>query len=78
MTVRISPNQKYGLLTVIRETGKRRCGQKVWECVCECGTHCEVLSHNLTSGNTKSCGCLRRERRIVRDVEAEMRAEYDI
>lgn len=70
MTGRISPNQTYGLLTVIRETGERRCGQKVWECVCECGAHCEVLSHNLTSGNTKSCGCLRRERRIVRDVRS--------
>ena len=70
MANRISPNQTYGLLTVIGETGKRRCGQKVWECVCECGTHCEVLSHNLASGNTKSCGCLRRERRIVRDVRS--------
>lgn len=67
---RISPNQTYGLLTVIGETGERRCGQKVWECVCECGTHCEVLSHNLTSGNTKSCGCLRRKGRIVRDVRS--------
>ena len=60
---RISPNQTYGLLTVIRETGERRCGQKVWECVCECGMHCEVLSHNLTSGNTKSCGCLRKNKK---------------
>lgn len=29
----------------------------IWECECDCGNKCEVLSTNLTSGRTKSCGC---------------------
>ena len=27
-------------------------------CKCDCGTEFEVLGGSLTSGNTKSCGCL--------------------
>lgn len=28
-------------------------------CACDCGHELEVVSNSLTSGNTKSCGCLR-------------------
>lgn len=34
----------------------------VWNCQCSCGTICQVLAENLKSGNTKSCGCLRKEK----------------
>lgn len=30
------------------------------DCICECGNKTTVKRYNLTSGNTKSCGCLRR------------------
>lgn len=30
-----------------------------WKCLCDCGVVCNVRGHNLTIGNTKSCGCLR-------------------
>lgn len=32
-----------------------------WECVCDCGTAKSVGSYNLTSGASRSCGCLMRE-----------------
>lgn len=32
-----------------------------WQCQCSCGAETNVGSHSLTSGNTKSCGCLGRE-----------------
>ena len=32
-----------------------------WLCLCECGTVTTVRGSHLTSGNTKSCGCLDRE-----------------
>ena len=32
------------------------------ECACECGAIVEVISANLRSGKTKSCGCLQREK----------------
>lgn len=33
----------------------------VWLCDCDCGNQAEVVTNSLTSGNTRSCGCLGRE-----------------
>lgn len=33
-----------------------------WLCKCDCGNTTIVNSHNLVSGNTKSCGCYMKER----------------
>ena len=32
---------------------------KKWICKCDCGNTTEVKTSNLTSGNTKSCGCMK-------------------
>jgi hypothetical protein len=53
--------QKYGRLTVVQETDERRDAKVVWKCLCDCGKEKFVSSHNLRSGNTKSCGCLHSE-----------------
>ena len=57
--------QKFGRLTVIE-----RCspvGQKVrWLCKCDCGNIKDVIAWELTSGKTKSCGCLQAESRHLR------------
>lgn len=50
--------QKFGRLTVIRDTDERSWGSIVWECLCECGNKVNVTSNNLQN-QTKSCGCLR-------------------
>lgn len=56
--------KKYGKLTPIKIA--YRCRDKFddmrvyWECECECGNVCVVNSRALTSGKTKSCGCLRK------------------
>lgn len=52
-----SIGKKYGRLTVVRECSRRGFVQ----CVCDCGTCMEVSVYSLRSGNTKSCGCLKRE-----------------
>lgn len=36
-------------------------GRLAWVCECDCGNTCAVASVSLKSGNTKSCGCLRRK-----------------
>lgn len=36
-------------------------GRSRWKCVCDCGNVIEANRTNLVSGNTKSCGCLRKE-----------------
>lgn len=56
----VSKNQKYGKLTTCYVVGrKNRC--KVWHCKCECENEINVQSTLLVSGNTKSCGCLKKE-----------------
>lgn len=55
-------NQKFGRLTAIKTVGTHETKQLyVWLCKCDCGNEVEVRSDNLTSGETKSCGCLKRE-----------------
>ena len=43
--------------TPIRKTGR----SVVWKCLCDCGNIAYISSYELQHGNTKSCGCLRRE-----------------
>ena len=49
--------KQFGRLTVSHYVGD---GQ--WECECECGSRVVVRTYNLNSGNTKSCGCLQKDR----------------
>lgn len=53
--------QVFGRLTVI-ERFRSRNGRVTWLCRCECGKLHEAVSHALTSGHTKSCGCWKDER----------------
>ena len=53
--------QKFGRLTALEPAYKNRSGDWVWRCQCDCGKEAFVLSYHLTSGHTKSCGCLSRE-----------------
>jgi hypothetical protein len=52
--------QRFGKLTVLKPVGKSKCGHILWQCVCDCGRITTVKSANLTTGNVKSCGCLRK------------------
>ncbi|MGL5732317.1 MAG: hypothetical protein ACRCX5_14505 [Bacteroidales bacterium] len=31
----------------------------IWRCLCSCGNYVDVISNDLLSGHTKSCGCLK-------------------
>lgn len=37
-----------------------------WHCICDCGNNCYVSTTDLTSGKTRSCGCLRKETTSIR------------
>jgi hypothetical protein len=47
---------RYGRLTVLAYAGER-----CWLCRCDCGLELTVKGNNLTSRNTRSCGCLQAE-----------------
>lgn len=54
--------QKFGRLLVIkRDNGVKKSNGVYWQCRCDCGNYVSVISHSLTNGNTKSCGCLKSE-----------------
>ncbi len=50
----------FGRLKVLRYDTELNNRHK-WICACSCGGIVSVISGNLTSGATKSCGCLNRE-----------------
>lgn len=52
----------FGRLTVLEDSKSRYRGTYViWKCKCSCGNITLVTSKNLTSGNTTSCGCIKKE-----------------
>ncbi|WP_252904101.1 hypothetical protein [Secundilactobacillus silagei] len=55
-------NQRFGRLIVIGFAGKAKNGNALWQCRCDCGQEVVVDGYLLRKGNTRSCGCIRRER----------------
>lgn len=53
-------DQSFGRLNVVKQVSGRRNRKTLWLCQCDCGNKHIVPSTYLTSGNTKSCGCLKR------------------
>lgn len=53
--------QKFGKLTVISCVSEIGESAK-YNCKCECGNSVIAYGHNLVSGTTKSCGCIRRNK----------------
>jgi HNH endonuclease len=59
--------QRFGRLVVMRRdmsSPRKKQWPAQWVCKCECGTTASVLSHNLKSGNSTSCGCVSPGKRI--------------
>lgn len=58
----ITPGDQFSRWTVVRSHEPDKRGRPVWWCRCVCGTERGVSANGLKTGNTKSCGCLKRER----------------
>ena len=52
--------QTFGKLTVVNFAGSSKRGHAKWLCKCECGNEKAIFGGHLTSGSTKSCGCITR------------------
>lgn len=56
--------KKFGRLTILSDSGLRSKKKEViYLCECDCGNKLNVRSGLLSSGKTKSCGCLYKETR---------------
>ena len=49
---------KFGKLTALEYVYSNTSHERIWRCICDCGNESYVSIHSLTSGNTRSCGCL--------------------
>lgn len=54
--------QKMHRLTFLKFSGWNDSGNARWIVKCDCGTIFEVTASSVKVGQTKSCGCIRRER----------------
>lgn len=52
---------RFGRLVVTEEVGRDKHQEVLWRCVCDCGNEKIVVGSLLTSGKTRSCGCLFRD-----------------
>ncbi len=52
--------QRFGRLLVLHVAPKRGRYRR-WVCRCDCGEHVEIVTYQLLTGKTRSCGCLHRE-----------------
>lgn len=56
--------KRFGRLTVIEKSENIVVGKQsktAWKCICDCGNETVVITQYLTKGETKSCGCLKKE-----------------
>lgn len=62
--------QRFGRLVGIRPTEKRdNQGLIIWEFQCDCGNIIERTGRQVKRGNTQSCGCLKREMIIQKNID---------
>ena len=52
-------DQRFGFLTVVKDSGQRANSCVIWICKCDCGNTCEYSSQTLQKGRALSCGCLK-------------------
>lgn len=61
----VNVGERFGRLVVAGESDRRKqpCGdsKRIMKCICDCGNSELYYLSNLKKGNTKSCGCIRKE-----------------
>lgn len=67
--------KKYGRLS-IKTFAYYSNHNSYWNCICDCGNQKVVCAHSLRSGNTKSCGCLKKDLTIKRERKDEVGNKY--
>ena len=55
--------KRFGRLVVVKKAERKY----YWICECNCGTRKEIRGYDLLNGQTKSCGCLNKEK-LLRKV----------
>ena len=59
--INITNGDKFGRLTILKETDRGKHNKIRYLCLCDCGVECIKLRGSIISGCTISCGCYQRE-----------------
>lgn len=70
--------KRFSRLKVLKKKGFNKEGRQLWKCICDCGNTAIVDTSSLIRGNTKSCGCLVREKALKNKSRLEKWREKDI
>ena len=57
----LETGRRFYRLIVLSESNIKKHGLISYHCLCDCGNKTIVSKKSLLSGNTSSCGCLRKE-----------------
>lgn len=77
-------DRRFGRLQVLEQGSRSRSGRIRWKCRCDCGNENVVERTSLTSGATRSCGCLAREKkqaagkRRVKDLVGQRFGRWEV
>jgi len=58
--------ERYERLLIIAEGKTDHLNKKYWVCQCDCGNEIEVRGDSITSGKSRSCGCLQKDELALR------------
>jgi len=58
--------QRFGRLLVLLYVGNTMLRSAKWLCKCDCGNEKIINGYSLRNGDTKSCGCLQKEKLVQR------------
>ncbi|MCG5104466.1 hypothetical protein [Oceanobacillus alkalisoli] len=64
--------KRFGKLMVMHQLKEKIDNRIAWHCLCDCGNEVDVKSVYLTTGQTKSCGCLKKDMN-----NKNLREQYD-
>jgi hypothetical protein len=60
--------KRFGRLVIIEKIINKS-GPKIYKCRCDCGKEINVRLTSLKTGNSKSCGCLRRDSLLIANTK---------
>jgi len=67
MKLEVKNGERFGSLIIVKEAEPLK-NRRRFLCQCKCGVKKEVYMNHLRSGNTKSCGCLVKEKLLERST----------
>lgn len=70
--------KQFGKLTVLHKLDEKKHKQTIWLCQCECGKLVQESRGHLTSGHTKSCGCMKKTQARYKDLTGQIYGHYKV